>query len=234
MTFDYKFAVQAFPQILSGIPTTLLVTVCSIAVGLFIGGGLNYLQSHKVFFWGRFCRVYVSFFRSTPLIVQLYVAYFGLPEIAGLIRGEAGVSPSIFPPMLCTLTVFSLNTSAYMSELIRSAISSVDSGQMEACCSVGMTTWQSYRRVIIPQAFVEALPNIGNMFLNLIQGTSLAYSIQLMEIMAKAKFLASYGLRYMESYADASIVYWILCILFAALFRSAERKLGRSKKPLTS
>ncbi len=234
MTFDIQFAVQAFPQILTGVPVTLLVTVCSILIGLILGSLLNHLQSHRVPFWGGFCKVYVSFFRSTPLIVQLYVAYFSLPQLADtVLRKNAGsaVNPDVFPPLLCALLVFSLNTAAYMSELIRSALSSVDAGQLEACYSVGMTTWQSYRRIVFPQAFIEAIPNIGNMFLSLIQGTSLAYSIKLMEIMAEAKILASYGLRYIEAYADASVVYWILCLLFSALFKIAEQKFSLSKKP---
>jgi len=123
-----------------------------------------------------------------------------------------------------------MNASAYLSENIRSALNSVDKGQIEAGYSVGMTSSQNLRRIVIPQALVVALPNFSNVFLEITKDTSLAFSVMIVEIMAKASVEASSGYKYLEAYVDAAIIYFIVCYIFGKAFIILENRLKRYKK----
>jgi len=172
---------------------------------------------------------YVSFFRGTPLLVQIYVIFFGLPELFDYINSRTGwhLPANDIPPLLFALFAFTINTSAYLAETIRSALQSVDSGQMEAAHAVGLTTWQGLKRIVIPQALVVALPTLGNIFLGLIKGTSLAYAVRVLEVLAKAKIIAGDGYQYLETYIDAAIIYWIVSFIFEKIFIILEYRLNR-------
>ena len=111
-----------------------------------------------------------------------------------------------------------------MTDVVISAIQSVDSGQLEACWSVGMTTFQGYKRVIIPQAVIVGIPNAGNQFVALMKATSMAYFITVMEVLGKAKQLAAGTYKFFEAYIIAAVVYWVLCIIFEKLIAVMERK----------
>lgn len=236
MFFDISFAIKSLPHIVAGIPMTLLISVFSILLGLVIGFLVTLCRMYKVPVLSQLGAVYVSFIRGTPLIVQIYVIYYALPMLfdwAGLKLGLP-VSSADLPPLAFALTAFTIYSGAYLSETIRSSLSAVDAGQMEAAYSVGLTTWQGFRRIIIPQAFVIALPSIGNNFLGLVKGTSLAFSVMVIEVMSKAKVAAADGYRYMEAYVDAAIVYWALCILFEKLFAWLEKRSGRFRSRAAS
>ncbi|MDR1604402.1 MAG: amino acid ABC transporter permease [Gracilibacteraceae bacterium] len=234
MFFDLDFALKSFPEVLGGVPMTLLVTATSILLGFALGFLIYSLQARKRRWLTALCRLYVSVVRGTPLLVQLYIVYFAVPPLLHTLSQRYGLPLKVadIPPLAYALTAFTINTSAYMSELIRSALSSVEAGQMEAAQSVGMSAWQSYRLIILPQAFVEAIPNIGNMFLGLIKGTSLVYTVKLVEVMARAKVLAAYGLRYIEVYLVASLIYWGLSICFEILFKKLEQVLRVGSRKL--
>ncbi|MBQ9908894.1 MAG: amino acid ABC transporter permease, partial [Treponema sp.] len=124
-------------------------------------------------------------------------------------------------------TAFSLNSAAYMSETFRSALEAVDKGQMEACYSIHMTTFQALRRVILPQAFEIALPPLGNSLLALVKDTSLAFSISIVDLMAGAKIMASRSFRFFEIYIVVSFIYWAICFVLERLIALTEKKLKR-------
>ena len=114
--------------------------------------------------------------------------------------------------------------SAYMSETFRAAILSVEKGQMEAAISVGMTKWQAMKRIVLPQAFVIALPNFGNSFIGLIKDTSLAFVVSIVELMGKAKIVGAQGLNFFEVYIVVALIYWGVCIIVEKLLAILEKK----------
>lgn len=168
------------------------------------------------------------------MLVQIYVTFYGTPLLVEFLHKQLGWNLPLdaISPLGFALIAFTLNAAAYQSEIIRSALSSTDAGQMEAALSVGMTTYQGLMRIITPQAMVIALPNFGNIFIGLIKGTSLAFTVKVIEIMASAKIVAGDGYRYLEMYVDASIVYWVLCFAFEKLFEWLEERSGRFEKKM--
>lgn len=231
MTFDIQFALSVFPKILAGVPMTLFICIFSILIGLIIGLLIAICRINKIPILKNVAAVFVSFIRGTPIIVQLYVIFYGVPELLTYLHQSRGwnVSPNSISHIGIALIAFTLNASAYLSENIRSALSSVDKGQIEAAYSVGMTGFQSLRRIVIPQALVVALPNFSNVFLEVIKDTSLAFYVMVVEIMASATIQASNGYKYLESYVDASIIYFIICYIFGKLFVILENKLKKYK-----
>ena len=139
---------------------------------------------------------------------------------------SAGIPLNVFDqvnPFWYACVIFTLNTAALLSEVFRSAILSIPSGQMEAGLSVGLTRWQTYRKIILPQAMSVAVPSICNITVNLIKGTSLAFLMGVKDILAVAKIQASYGYNYIEAYLDVFLVYIILCTVIQLFFRYAEK-----------
>lgn len=171
----------------------------------------------------------MSFIRGTPMLVQLYLVYYGLPLLVkSLVEATGGeYDPNAIPKIVYAFTAFSLNSSAYMSETFRSALEAVDKGQMEACYSIHMTTFQALRRIILPQAFGIALPPLGNSLLSLVKDTSLAFSISIVDLMAGAKIVASRSFRFFEIYIVVSFIYWVICFVLERLIALTEKKLKR-------
>jgi len=137
-----------------------------------------------------------------------------------------GLRWGYYSPLIYALIAYTLNTSAYQSEVFRSSIQTIDRGQFEAAYSIGMTTFQAIKRIIFPQSLVAAIPNLGNIFISLIKATSLAFAVKVVEIMAISKVIANDGYRYLEMYLVASLIYWILCFFFERLFVVIEKKLS--------
>jgi L-cystine transport system permease protein len=232
MAFDVQFAIKSFPKILAGVPMTVFITIFSITIGLFIGLLIAICRINKIPVLKSVAAVYVSFIRGTPVLIQLYIVFYGLPEFLTYLHQSRGlnVSPNGLPHITVALIAFSMNASAYLSENIRSALNSVDKGQVEAAYSVGMTSSQSLRRIVIPQALVAALPNFSNVFLEITKDTSLAFSVMIVEIMANATIQASSGYKYLETYVDAAIIYFIVCYIFGKVFVILENRLKRYKE----
>ena len=176
------------------------------------------MQIAKIPVLRQLARFYVWIIRGTPMLVQLFVVYFGLPSI--------GITMSAFPS---AIIVLSLSVGAYCSETIRGAIESVPKGQLEACYCVGMTFPQAMRRVIIPQAMTAAFPPLSNSLIGLVKDTSLAYSIAVVEIMAQAQRIASRSYDYFWLYLEAGLVYLIICTVLTWIQRLVERRMERKR-----
>lgn len=232
MNFDIQFAINTFPKILKAVPMTLSISIVSIAIGLVIGLIIAICRTNNIPILKTICAVFVSFIRGTPIIVQLYVVFYGFPELLTYLHQSLGwkVSPSGISHISIALIAFTLNAAAYLSENIRSALSSVNKGQLEAAYSIGMTSFEAYRRIILPQALVAALPNFSNVFIQITKDTSLAFSVMVVEIMAVSSVEASSGYKYLEAYLDAAIIYFIVCYIFAKLFTVLENRLKIYKK----
>ncbi len=158
-------------------------------------------------------------------MVQLLVAYYGIPiflkginESIGTNFNVMGISANVF-----AVAALSLNSGAFMSETIRSAILSVEAGQLEACYSVNMTTMQAMRRVVLPQAFAVALPPLGNSLISLLKETSLIFNISVIEMMAAAKIVGARSFRFFEVYIVVALIYWVCCFILERILILMEK-----------
>ncbi|WP_274856751.1 amino acid ABC transporter permease [Bacillus methanolicus] len=226
---DYQFLVETFFVALSGVPTALIITVVALLVALPLGFLFALTRINKIPILDQFARVYVSFVRGTPVIVQIFIIYNSVPLLLTTIFEKYNIETSIYEvnPIWYAFIVFSLNTTAILTEVFRSAISTVSKGQLEAAQSVGLTNVQAFRRIIIPQTLVVALPNICTATVNLIKATSLGYAMSLKEITLRAKVAANEGYNYLEAYIDIFLVYLIICSLVEYLFKLYEKRLRK-------
>lgn len=161
-------------------------------------------------------RVYVSIIRGTPLLVQLYIIFYGLPSVGLMID-----------PIPSAIIGFSLNVGAYSSEVIRAAILSIHKGQWEAAYSLGMTFSQALRRVILPQAARVSIPSLSNSFISLVKDTSLAATILVPEMFRKAQEIVASTYEPLLLYTEAALIYWVICFLLSALQDRLETRLER-------
>lgn len=224
--FDPSFMISSIPRILEALPVTLELTIVSAFFGLLLGFGLALAKINKPRVLTPICTFFVSFMRGTPQLVQLFLAYYGLPLIVKAINAYLGTGFNInnVPAIVYAFVAFSLNESAYFSENIRAAILSVDRKEIEAAKSVGMTGAQTMIRIILPEAIVVAIPNLGNSIISLLKGTSLAYTVTIMDVMGTAKAVAGRNLRYFEVYIAVSLIYWACSLILEQLVRIIEKK----------
>lgn len=228
---DEHFLIDTFFVALSGVPVVLVVTIVSLLIAIPIGFFLALSRINEIPILHTITKIYVSFVRGTPMIIQIFVIYSFIPIVLEGFFTKYNIKYSIYDihPLWYAFIIFSFNTSAILIEVFRSALRTVDRGQLEAAQSVGLTNAQGYRRIIIPQALVAALPNLCTATVNLIKGTSLGYAISLQEITLKAKVAANVGYNYVEAYIDIFLVYLILCIAVEYLFKWYEKRLRRYK-----
>jgi L-cystine transport system permease protein len=231
LEFNVEYLVNTFFLALSGIPITLGITVIALLVATPIGFFIAIHRIYNVRIAKQLAAVYVSFIRGTPIVLQILIIYSLLPSLLNLLVKGIGWNVNVFNinPILYACIVFSLNASAGLSEIFRSALLTVNKGQLEAAYATGMTTVQAYVRILIPQALVVALPNICTLTINLIKGTSLAFLMTVQDITAIAKVQASYGYNYVESYLDIFLIYIIVCATAQLLFTLVEKHLGSYK-----
>ncbi|MBO0586314.1 amino acid ABC transporter permease [Sporosarcina sp. E16_8] len=161
-------------------------------------------------------RIYVSVIRGTPLLVQLFILFFGLPTV--------GI---VIDPFPAAVFGFSLNVGAYASEVIRAAIQSIPKGQWEAAHTIGMNYTQTLRRIILPQATRVSIPPLSNTFISLVKDTSLASLILVTEMFRKAQEIASANYEFLLLYTEAAIIYWLICFILSLIQDRIEHRLGR-------
>jgi L-cystine transport system permease protein len=232
---NVQYIISFIPKVLAAVPMTLYMTAVSMVIGSLLGLLFALARVYKIPVFNQFVKVYVSVIRGIPLVVQLYVAYYWLPGAIASVSNSFGLSVQAkdISAVAIAITAFSLDNAAYLSETFRSALESVESGQMEAAYSVGMTPFQGLSRIIIPQAFVVAIPNFGNLFIGMIKESSLAFMVSVSEIMSVTNIEASAGLDFVESFLVASILYWIICSIFEQIFKYSENKLKKFKTEVT-
>ncbi|MDD6221433.1 MAG: amino acid ABC transporter permease [Lachnospiraceae bacterium] len=206
---------QSFFQILiPGIKVTIPLTIISFALGLLIALFLALVQIANVPVLKQFALVYIWFFRGTPLLVQLFIVFFGLPSL--------GIVLDAFPAAVIT---FALNSGAYNAETLRSAILAVPKGQTEAAELVGLTYGQTMRRIILPQAFPIAFPPLFNSLIGMVKDTSLASSITVIELFTKAQQIAARTFEPFVLYLEAAAIYLIFCTVLTLLQKWLEKKM---------
>lgn len=219
--FDLTYLIKSFPIILSYVHTTVLITLVATIIGLGIGCFVALVRLNKIKGLDQIFAVYISFMRGTPFLVQLFLVYFGLPELMQKL-GYQGIRD--IPALFYVFMVFSLHVGAYVAEIIRSALLAVDKGQLEAAYAIGMGTIQAYRRIILPQAFNMAIPAICNTIISTLKGTSLVFNVGVVDMMRKADLMGANSQRSFELYVDVAIIYVALVFAISKLASVLERK----------
>ncbi|MBW5449277.1 ABC transporter permease subunit [Cohnella sp. CFH 77786] len=228
MKLDPSFIWTAFVQILSVIPTTLLITAVSVVCGLVIGTAAALIRTFRVPVLSEVAAAYVIFIRGTPMITHLLLIYFGLSLGVDALSKQFGWAfrSSSIPMIAFAFIAFSITAGAYASEVIRSGLLAVNRGQLEAAHSIGMTTGQALRRIVVPQAFAASLPNVSNLVVGILHASSLAFTVSVVEVTAKAQIVASTNWKFFDAYLAAALIYWGLTLLIERASALVEKRIN--------
>lgn len=231
MILEFPFMAATFFNLLPYVPVTLLLTVVSMLLAGMVGLASAIAQLRRVPLLAPACRLYILVGRATPTMVMLYLVYFGLPMLLLAFSSKTGIDTGYqrIPPLLFAIFALTLHAGAYLAEIFRAALLSVDKGQMEAALAIGMTWFQGFRRIVLRQAAVFAMPLVANQFLGLIKSTSIVFTITVVELLGAAKIASAEHYRYLETYLVVALMYWLISILFEKAFQSAEKKLSLYK-----
>ncbi len=211
-----RILTDAFPQLMEKFFTmTLPLTALSFALALLISVGVAMIQYARVRGLQRLCRIYIWIVRCTPLLVQLYLVFYGLPSL--------GILLDAFPT---AVIVFGINEGAYMAESMRAALEAVPSGQLEAGYCVGMSYMSIMRHVILPQAFRTAFPSLFNSLISMVKGTSLASVITVTEMFRQAIVINGRVYESLALYTEVALIYLAFCSLLTLIQRWGEKRLG--------
>ncbi len=214
---DFSFATDLLFQLVGVLPVTLGMSFLAMLLALVLAIVFAIVQIFRIPGLNGFTQLYISFFRGTPLLVQLFLFYYGLPQMfPGM---------TVITAFQATTLGLGLHFAAYMAELIRGAILGVDQSQMEAALSVGMDRLTAMRRIILPQAARIAVPGLMNSFIDLLKSTSLAFTLGVAEIMAKTQLEAASSFRFLESYLVLALVYWIVIMIMTWGQKYTEKRL---------
>lgn len=220
--FLVSLFIDSFPKLLSRLHITLYIVVVALLFGMLLGTYIAVVRLYKVPILSSLATAYVSFIRGIPILVLLYIVYIGLPLVVGFL----GVNINRWDTMIFVMIAYVVNTSAFLSEIIRSAVAGVDLGQTEAAYSVGMTRWQAFRRIVAPQALQIGIPALGNTIVSLLKDTSLAYTLGVIDIIGVIKAITGNTYRSLEAYAAAAVIFFILSFMLEQVFKLIERKVG--------
>ncbi len=214
-----QLVLDSLPFLLKGAWWTVVLSLGGMFFGLLLGFGLALLRLYAFWPLQWLARVYVSFFRGTPLLVQLFMIYYGLPQL--------GIQ---LDPLPAALIGFSLNMAAYTAEILRAAIASIDRGQWEAAASIGMSRAQTLYRAVLPQAARTALPPLGNSFISLVKDTALAATIQVPELFRQAQLITARTFEIFTMYLAAALIYWMLASVLAYFQGRLEDRVNRHEQ----
>ena len=214
---DWELVQSSLWPIVKGALTgTIPLALASFVLGLALALLIALMRLSRIRAVAGVARTYVSVIRGTPLLVQLFVIFFGLPSI--------GLTISPWPS---AIIAFSLNVGGYAAEVIRAAIQSVPKGQWEAAHMIGMSRGLALRRIILPQAARVSVPPLSNTFISLVKDTSLASIILVAELFRQAQEIAAFSQEFMVVYVEAAVVYWVVCLFLSAGQSLLEKRLDR-------
>lgn len=215
MNLDFSPVWDGLPFLAHGVLITIAVTAIALVLGCVIGllVGMARLNPRRRVVYGL-ASVYVTFFRGTPLLVQLFLLFYGLPQL--------GI---FLPAFLCGILGLGMYSGAYVSEIVRGAIQSIDRGQVEAARSIGMSSAQAMRVIILPQAVLRMVPPLGNEFIALIKNSALVSLLTIADLMHEAQILISTSYRSLEVYLAVALVYLVLTSAMGQVLRLVEKRL---------
>ena len=213
--FNLKLAIHSLSFVLSGLQYTLGIAAVSFILGTILGFLFVLMKRSPFLLLRVIANFHVSFMRGTPTLVFLFLLYFGLPYFKIQL-----------PAIICSIICFSIVSSAYICEVLRSSIDAVDYGQWEASISLGLNYFETLRRVIVPQAFRISVPPLSNVLLDMIKGTSLAAMITVPDIFQNAKIVGGREFDYMTMYILVALIYWSICLVFEQGQKILEKRLS--------
>ena len=220
---NFELMIETFPKLLSGLNLTIQLVTISLFIGFCLAIGLALLRLSNNTFLSFFAKTYVFYFRGTPLLVQIFLIYYGIAQFE-IIR-ETFVWSFFKEAYWCGILALTLNTCAYSSEIIRGGILSVPFGQIESAKSVGMSRFLLYRRIILPIAFRQALPAYGNEMILMVKATSLVSTITLMEVTGIARLIIAKTFSPVEIFIMAGLIYLTINFIVTRLVNFCEIKL---------
>ncbi|MBO8140432.1 MAG: amino acid ABC transporter permease [Thermosipho sp. (in: Bacteria)] len=203
------------PFLLLGAWDTLKLTFFSVLIGLVLGTFIGMGRLSKIKVINIPSTVYVEFLRGTPLLVQISIVYFGLPQL--------GIQLQAYPAAIVAL---GLNSGAYIAEIVRAGIQSIPKGQYEAARSLGLTHWQAMRYIILPQAFKNILPALGNEFITLTKDSSLASVIGVTELMRRGQFVITRTFQTFSIYFGIALIYFVMTFTISRIVRYVEKRMA--------
>ncbi|MDU4959275.1 MAG: amino acid ABC transporter permease [Sporomusaceae bacterium] len=214
MEFDFDLVIRSFPLLLMGAGITVQITALSVGFGLLIGMFVGIARLAKLTPLRLAAAVYVDFIRGTPLLVQIFIIYFALPMVLG----------TRIDPFIAAITACSINSGAYVAEIFRAGIQSIDKGQMEAGRSLGMSWAQTMRYIILPQAFKRIIPPLGNEFIAMLKDSSLVSVIGFEELTRRGQLIIARTYGSFEIWLTVAFIYLIMTLTISRLVNYLERR----------
>ena len=214
MNFDFDLAASSFPILLIGALVTIKITAISVALGVVIGLVVGVARISQVKPLRLLAMAYIDFLRGTPLLVQIFLIYFALPVLSG----------QRVDPFFAAITACSINSGAYVAEIFRSGIQSIDKGQMEAGRSLGMTWLQTMRYIIVPQAFKRVIPPLGNEFIAMLKDSSLVSVIGFEELTRRGQLIIAKTYGSFEIWMSVAVIYLVMTLTISRFVAYLERR----------
>jgi His/Glu/Gln/Arg/opine family amino acid ABC transporter permease subunit len=229
---DWELMWQSLPRFLAGAELSLELSGLALLFGGVMAVPLALARTGRSRLLNGGAYSFIFFFRGTPLLVQLYLIYYGAGQFA-LIR-ESFLWPFLRQPFDCAALAFALNTAAYQAEILRGGIAAVPAGEIEAARAIGMSGWLLLRRIILPQAFRMALPAYGNEIILVVKSSSLASTITLLDITGVARTIVSESFAVYEAFLEAGLIYLLLNFAVTRVVAGAEHRLMRHVRPIAA
>lgn len=221
--FEIGYVFSFLPKLIDTLGVTLLIVAGSLLTGLAAGFLVALPRLYKISVLRNLSGLYLSFFRGTPILIQLFLFYYGLPELLK----PLGLDLTRTPVLFFVILVYGLHTGAYAAEMIRASVEAVDRGQVEAAYASGMTAYQAFARIVLPQALAIAVPVFSNLVIALLKDTSLAFTLGVMEMTGKAQTLGTLTQHFFETYIALALIYLVISFTLEKGLSAAERRLKR-------
>lgn len=219
---NFEYMLDILPRFFSVIPITAFIIAVSFSLGLLLSIVVTIVRVKKVPVLNPVMDIYLSFTRSAPILLQLFLFYFGLP----VLLQSFGVAVTSVEAVAAAIACLVFYNGAFMSEILRPAYLAIDKGQFEAADSLGYTRWQKFTRITMPQIIPIALPGITNAMIHLIHDSSLVFAIGVVDIMGLANIIGSetYGLYQVEVFLTVAVIYWVISLVFEQLVKLFDRR----------
>lgn len=226
--FPFRRVIEYFPKVLSKLPVTLNIVLVSIGIAVILATAIAAIRIKKLPVLSQLAATYVSFVRGTPILVQLFLVYYGMPLLITFFAGKNITSE--WNKLIFVYIAYGLNEAGFLSEHIRAAILSVPSGQSEAGYSVGLTGIQTFFRIVLPQASRVLIPGFSTMLVGLLPATSLAYMLGVTDMMGKVKAIGTVTFHTLEGYFCAAVIFVLASFVLERIFIRLSEQLNYERK----
>ncbi len=222
---DIQYTARVFFRLFKYLPKTLEIALLAMVFAFLLGAVFAVIQINKIPILSQIVNVIVLLIRACPVMIQIFIVFYGVPLFTLYLK-QLGVVAEVttFDPDILGIIALSVYSGAFVSQVLRGAMQSVDKGQMEAALSIGMGWGRGFLRIVFPQAVIYAIPPLISQFLNLLKGTSILFTISVLDLMAGAKLEAATSYRYLECYIASAVIYWIISAVIEKLMNVYSKK----------